>query len=151
METEHCIDVCNRLLRGERSAIETYDQALEKYGSDPAAETLRRVRDEHARAVATLEENIRSMGGEPDREAGAWGVFANTVQSAANLFGTNSALEARNWRKGREERLRKRARGRGRDERVQAIDPLKSVAEGRGTYRLLEPASKSRMRFQKDV
>ena len=94
METEHCIDVCNRLLRGERSAIETYDQALEKYGSDPAAETLRGVRDEHARAVATLEENIRSMGGEPDGEAGAWGVFANTVQSAANLFGTNSALEA---------------------------------------------------------
>jgi hypothetical protein len=34
------------------------------------------------------------MGGEPAREAGAWGAFANTVQSAANLFGTNSALEA---------------------------------------------------------
>ena len=34
------------------------------------------------------------MGGQPGLEAGAWGVFANAVQTAANLFGTNSALEA---------------------------------------------------------
>ena len=94
MKPEHCIDVCNRLLRGERSAIETYDKAIEKYATEPAAETLRRIRDEHARAVATLEENVRSMGGEPEGESGAWGAFANTVQSAADLFGTNSALEA---------------------------------------------------------
>jgi uncharacterized protein (TIGR02284 family) len=94
MKPEHCIDVCNRLLRGERSAIETYDKAIEKYASEPAAETLRRIRDEHAWAVTALEENVRSTGGEPEGEAGAWGAFANTVQSTANLFGTNSALEA---------------------------------------------------------
>jgi uncharacterized protein (TIGR02284 family) len=94
MKPDYCIDVCNRLLRGERSAVETYEKAIEKYGSEPAAATLRRIRDEHVRAVATLEENVRSMAGEPDREAGPWGAFANTVQSAANLFGTNSALEA---------------------------------------------------------
>jgi hypothetical protein len=51
MKPDHCIDVCNRLLRGERSAVETYDKAIEKYGSEPAAATLRRIRDEHALAV----------------------------------------------------------------------------------------------------
>jgi hypothetical protein len=30
-DTEHCIKVCNSLLRGEISAVETYDKAIEKY------------------------------------------------------------------------------------------------------------------------
>lgn len=94
MDTNHCIEVCNRLLRGERSAVETYDKALAKYGSESAAAELSRIRDEHAEAVATLEENVRSMGGEPDHESGAWGAFANTVQQSANLMGENSAIES---------------------------------------------------------
>ncbi len=91
---DHCIDVCNKLLRGERSAVETYDQAIEKYGNKPVLGELRRLRDEHSVSVQTLEHNVRSMGGDPDDSAGAWGVFANTVQGAANLIGPNSALEA---------------------------------------------------------
>ena len=94
MKSDYCIDVCNRLLRGERSAVETYDKAIEKYAAEPAATALSRIREEHADAMESLEENVRSMGGKPDAEAGAWGVFANAVQSAANLLGTNSALEA---------------------------------------------------------
>jgi uncharacterized protein (TIGR02284 family) len=94
MDTQHCIDICNRLLRGERSAVETYDKALEKYGDESAAIELSRIRDEHAEAVSSLEKNVRSMGGEPDHEAGAWGAFANTVQQSANLLGENSAIES---------------------------------------------------------
>jgi uncharacterized protein (TIGR02284 family) len=94
MNDQHCIDACNRLLRGERSAVETYEQAIREYGSEPAAPELSRIHQEHQRAVSVLEENVRSMGGQPDTEAGAWGAFANTVQAAANLLGTNSALEA---------------------------------------------------------
>lgn len=92
--TEHCIDVCNRLLRGERSAVETYDKAIEKYGDKPVLEGLNRIRSEHAAAVSELEANVRSMGGEPETDSGAWGTLANTVQSTANLFGAGSALEA---------------------------------------------------------
>lgn len=94
MNKEHCIDTCNKLLRGERSAVETYDQAIEKYGHESAVSDLRAIRQEHAESVALLEENVRSMGGTPDATAGAWGAFANTVQAAANLLGANSALEA---------------------------------------------------------
>jgi hypothetical protein len=92
--TEHCIEVCNKLLRGERSAVETYDLAIRKFGNDSAMTELNRLREHHVDAVAALEENVLSMGGQPDASAGAWGVFANTVQGAANLFGANSALEA---------------------------------------------------------
>jgi len=94
MNTEKCIDVCNRLLRGERSAVETYNQAIDKFRGEPAAGPLSQLRDEHHDSVGVLEQNVRSMGGKPDDTAGAWGAVANTVQAAANLFGQNSAVEA---------------------------------------------------------
>ena len=94
MKPEHCIDVCNRLLRGERSAVETYDKAIAAFDPKPAPSELSQIRTEHAQSVSTLEENVRSMGGTPDGEAGLWGAFANTVQGAANTLGTKAALES---------------------------------------------------------
>lgn len=92
--SEHCIKICNGLLRGERSAVETYNQAIEKYPTSPAAPELSRIRDEHISAVNRLAENVRSMGGEPETDSGAWGVFAKAVQATSNLFGAGSALES---------------------------------------------------------
>lgn len=95
MNQEHCIDICNGLLRGERSAIETYDKALKDYRDHAGVVVeLTRIRGDHAQAVKELEANIRSMGGVPDEGSGAWGAVANAVQAAANLFGTGSALES---------------------------------------------------------
>ena len=94
MRPHHCIDICNSLLRGERSAVETYDDAIDKFENESAAAELARIREEHARAAMTLEENVRSMGGQPDTDSGAWGTLASTVQKAASLLGSHSALEA---------------------------------------------------------
>ncbi len=91
---DHCIDICNKLLRGERSAVETYDKAISKYGDEPLLDELSRIRADHQHAVTVLTQNVRSMGGTPEDGAGAWGAFANLVQGAANLFGADSALEA---------------------------------------------------------
>ncbi len=91
---EHCIDYCNKLLRGERSAVETYDQAIEKYADDPALVELRSIRADHVSAVNDLETNVRSMGGVPEESSGAWGTFATMVQGAANLLGDDSAVAA---------------------------------------------------------
>ncbi len=91
---DQCLSICNKLLRGERSAVETYDKAIAKHGNDPVLEELRRIRRDHAEAVDVLTENVRSMGGEPDSGSGLWGAIANTVQAAANLMGADSALEA---------------------------------------------------------
>lgn len=89
-----CIDSCNKMLRGERSAVETYELAIEKHGTNPRLAELREIAAEHKRSVADLEANIRSMAGIPDETSGAWGAFAKTIQSAANLFGEGSAVEA---------------------------------------------------------
>ncbi len=94
MNTEHCIDVCNRLLRGERSAVETYQKAISKLSTEVPFAELNRIQTEHANAVSLLEENVRLMGGQPDRKAGAWGSLANVVQSTANIFGAKAALES---------------------------------------------------------
>ncbi|MDF1814594.1 MAG: DUF2383 domain-containing protein [Verrucomicrobiales bacterium] len=91
---EECIDICNKMLRGERSAVETYNLAIDKFESEPATSQLRRIRDEHQNSVADLESNVRNMGGDPDDSSGAWGVFAKAVQGTANLFGEESAIES---------------------------------------------------------
>lgn len=90
--TEHCIDVCNRLLRGERSAVETYNLAIERHPESPARPDLERIRMDHQDSVNRLAQNVRQMGGVPDDDSGAWGMFARGVQSAANLFGAESAV-----------------------------------------------------------
>ncbi len=94
-ETEDkCIDWCNKMLRGERSAVETYEQAIEKHGNNPRLAELKEIQREHRRSVSDLEACLAGMGAESDQTSGAWGIFAKTVQSAANLFGKESAVEA---------------------------------------------------------
>lgn len=93
-DVEDCIAVCNSLLRGELSAIETYAKAIAKFPQEPEIPSLEAIRDEHVNATLLLEENVRSMGGIPHSESGAWGVFAKGIQNAANLFGENSALQS---------------------------------------------------------
>jgi uncharacterized protein (TIGR02284 family) len=92
--SEHCIKICNGLLRGERSAVETYGLAIEKHATTVAAAELARIRAEHIAAVNQLTTNVRSMGGEPETDSGAWGIFAKAVQATSNLFGPGSALES---------------------------------------------------------
>ncbi|MFT4176241.1 MAG: DUF2383 domain-containing protein [Luteolibacter sp.] len=91
---QHCIDACNSLLRGELSAVETYSQTIEKYPANPHLDELQAIRRDHISASAILAQNIRGMGGIPDSDSGAWGVFAKAVQGTANFFGPGSAVES---------------------------------------------------------
>jgi hypothetical protein len=97
--TSEDLDALNSLLRGHISSVETYDQAINKYrGSDSmpsaVAGELTRLRDDHAKAVSTLRSRVKSYGGTPADGAGAWGVFANTVEGMAKLLGPETALAA---------------------------------------------------------
>lgn len=94
VESEECIEACNSLLRGEISAVETYAKAIAKYRGEPQIAVLEAIRDEHVENANRLRHNIKLMGGEPDRDSGAWGNFAKAVQAAANLFGEDSAQRA---------------------------------------------------------
>ncbi|MCB9623109.1 MAG: DUF2383 domain-containing protein [Sandaracinus sp.] len=89
------IDQLDSFLRGERSAVETYDQAIEKLKDEPLViAQLRLCRDSHARRARMLEAQIRDLGGNPSDDSGLWGTFAKLVEGGAKLFGKTAALEA---------------------------------------------------------
>lgn len=87
------VDLLNSLLRGEISAVETYDQAIEKYG-DPLVPELRENRNCHHDRIAVLSARVRALGGEPSTSSGAWGVVANLTEGTAKLFGKQAAINA---------------------------------------------------------
>lgn len=87
-------DAINALVKDELAAVETYRQALEKIGDDPSAEELRRIENDHERAVTLLQEEVAEMGEEPAISSGAWGAWARAVEGAAKLFGDRAAIRA---------------------------------------------------------
>jgi len=88
------VDSLNSLLRGEISAVETYEQAIPKFESGSVALELRRIRDEHQQTVNMLTAKVRSAGGEPSKGSGPWGVFATAVTGTAKVLGQSAVLAA---------------------------------------------------------
>jgi len=89
------IDQLNSFLRGEMSAVETYDQAIEKFRDEPGlAETLRTCRSSHDRRVSALKSEVQRLGGAPAEGSGAWGAFAKLVEGGAKIFGKGAAIDA---------------------------------------------------------
>ena len=93
-DTATCAEALNSLLRGEISAIETYDQAMPKFEDSAHQSALRGVRDDHHEATETLREKVRASGGEPSTGSGPWGAFTALVTGAAKLIGPQSVLAA---------------------------------------------------------
>jgi len=89
--TERTIFVCNSLLKGEISAIETYVQAIEKFKDDPHVGDLIRIKSEHEEATQKLRNILIEMHAAPETDSGAWGAITKGIQATANLFGENSA------------------------------------------------------------
>jgi uncharacterized protein (TIGR02284 family) len=88
------ISAVNALLRGELSATETYQQALQKLNKGPAADHLWRIHHEHREAANTLRQEVHRLGGKPDQNSGAWGAWAKLVEGTAKLLGETAALKA---------------------------------------------------------
>ena len=89
---EPSIRGCNQLLKGEKSAVDAYAIAAEKFTDRPAQRVLTELRESHQQSASRLEAEIVRLGGEPQPEAGAWGALTSAVQHAANLAGDASAL-----------------------------------------------------------
>jgi hypothetical protein len=88
------VEAVNALLRGEISAVQTYDQAIRKFDDHPAGRALWGVREEHSRAVSALRDRVRGFGGEPADSSGTWGAFATAVTGAAKVIGPQTVLAA---------------------------------------------------------
>ena len=87
------VDNLNSLLRGEISAVETYDQAIQHL-KDGEIDDLIANPDSHRNRVDLLASNIRSHGGTPDSTSGVWGGFARLVERGASLIGEKSVIAA---------------------------------------------------------
>lgn len=93
-DTASCAEALNSLLRGEISAIETYDQAMPKFEDSDHQATLKANCNEHHTAANILREKVRACGGEPSTGSGPWGTFTSLVTGAAKLIGPQSVLAA---------------------------------------------------------
>jgi demethoxyubiquinone hydroxylase (CLK1/Coq7/Cat5 family) len=91
-DADRCIDACNKLLRGELSAIETYTQAIAKFTGDGDRHTLRHLLAVHEDSASRLRQHIAEMGGQPSFGSGLWGNFAKAVEGTALALGESAAL-----------------------------------------------------------
>lgn len=91
--TTDLVDELNELLRGERSAVETYDITIDRFNDEPKLNYLREIRREHLNSQNLLINRVREMGGTPDSDSGFWGTFATTIQKASSFIGKESAID----------------------------------------------------------
>lgn len=85
-------DKLNGLLKGEISAVETYEQVLEKITDPEIRSELEDVQQCHADRVEILTETVAIMGKEPADKAGVWGAFAKLMEGGAKVFGDKAAI-----------------------------------------------------------
>ncbi|MDB4963294.1 MAG: hypothetical protein JWP01_3293 [Myxococcales bacterium] len=95
MATKSSVEQLNSFLRGEISAVETYQMALDKLDHISTA------RDEvlvclksHQDRVMMLTDAIVALGGEPAKSSGPWGVFAKAVEGTAKVLGEKATIAA---------------------------------------------------------
>jgi len=91
--SEVVVSNLNSLLRGEISAVETYNQAI-KHLTNQRVDDLVANRNCHGKRVALLRSHIIQHGGIPDETSGMWGNFAKLVEKGASLIGTKSVINA---------------------------------------------------------
>jgi uncharacterized protein (TIGR02284 family) len=86
------IQQLNSFLRGECSAVETYDQVIDRAKDPMLLQVLRENRESHTRRKELLRQKIRTLGGNPSESSGAWGTLVKAIEGGAKMFGTSSAV-----------------------------------------------------------
>lgn len=92
MKANRCIEVCNELLRGELSAVATYQQALGKFMEPADHQALHEILEDHTHSAGVLRELVIAQGALPAQDAGMWGNLTKFLESAAVMLGESSAL-----------------------------------------------------------
>ena len=93
-QIEHDVDTLNSLLRGELSAIESYEYALSRFEGELHEAAIRRICLEHRDAAMMLRQLVVERGGEPWVHSGPWGYFAAAITGTAKLIGEVMTLSA---------------------------------------------------------
>jgi hypothetical protein len=93
-QDDKTVDALNGFLRGEMSAVETYQQAIDKLGGSSTLMQLEDCRRSHEQRIAKLRAQVESLGGVPADDSGTWGAFARLVEGGAKTFGERAAVAA---------------------------------------------------------
>jgi Domain of unknown function (DUF2383) len=92
---ESVVDTLNELLRGELSAVVSYDKAMPALENEAnVAADLQRCRASHEERAERLRAAVVQMGGEPSHAAGAWGLFAKAVTASSRALGWKTVISA---------------------------------------------------------
>jgi len=91
--TRKTIGVCSRLLKGELSAIESYDLSLEQFDREIEQPSLRAIRDAHQVSAERLSEQLVGLGALPATKPGT-GPFAQAVAETTSILGRFPTLAA---------------------------------------------------------
>lgn len=84
-----------KLLRGEKAAVDAYEDALADVERDgPASRILHLLLEDHRRALQALKDTAGHEGRVDGNGAGAWGAFTQAVEKAAGWLGDRMALKA---------------------------------------------------------
>jgi len=86
------IDQLTSFCRGEMSAVETYERAIQVTEEEWILGQLRYNMDSHARRAELLRQRILDLGGEPPKSSGPWGAFAGAVEGVASVISERAAL-----------------------------------------------------------
>lgn len=80
-------------IRGQRAAVETYKQVMQKVGDDANFDSLREVSSDHIRATQYLVNEAKEAGAEIPEDSGAWGAWAKFSTGVAKTFGDTASLK----------------------------------------------------------
>lgn len=85
------------LLRSELSAVETYEQALEKvreYTMPEEEQQIAAICQEHRDAAGRLSERISQLGRKPPSGSGMWGSWSKLMMGGAKMMGEEATIRA---------------------------------------------------------
>ena len=90
--TQDALEQLNSFLRGELSAIETYEQARDGVTDEATRQQLLSCQESHQRRAKLLRNRVLQLGGEPSQSSGPWGALA--FEGSAKIFGEKAAIAA---------------------------------------------------------
>lgn len=82
----------NKILRGEISAVEAYEQVIPTFQNKADRDRLTEIRDEHDRIVEKLKVLVEHTRFAPEEASGPWGTVVTTIVGAAKLVSNTISL-----------------------------------------------------------
>lgn len=84
----------DKLIRGEISAVESFDTVMNKVKDIGEVNELAQIRQDHQRAVETLKHFAEGDELDKTQSSGPWGTFTTAFAGGASLFGDKAAIAA---------------------------------------------------------